>query len=341
MKFIDHTTLLVKAGNGGMGCIAFLREKFRPKGGPCGGDGGNGGNIILQVNPQLSTLHDITLKHHYRAENGANGSGKNRHGKNGKDIIIKVPPGTIIKDTETEQILKDLTKAKETYVVARGGNGGFGNARFKSKRQTAPHIANDGQQGEKWKIELELKVLADVGLVGLPDAGKSTFISKVSNAKPKIADYPFTTLVPNLGIVKHSDFQSFVMADIPGLIQGASDGKGLGSQFLRHVERTKVLVYIVECIAEEIQENFITLQNELKKHNPELIQRPSLLLLTKTDLIPAELLKVEKISKDIPIIQISSVTGKNLNEAVQSIAKLIQSQTHNSKITSEAERDFM
>jgi len=331
----------VKAGNGGMGCIAFLREKFRPKGGPCGGDGGHGGDIIFQVNHQLSTLQDITLKHHYHAENGANGSGKNRHGKNGKDIIIKIPPGTIIKNAETEQVLKDLTKASESYVVAKGGNGGFGNARFKSKRQTAPHIANDGQQGEKWKIELELKVLADVGLVGLPNAGKSTFISKVSNAKPKIADYPFTTLVPNLGIVKHSDFQSFVMADIPGLIQGASDGKGLGSQFLRHVERTKVLVYIVECIAEEIQENFITLQNELKKHNPELIQRPSLLLLTKTDLIPAELLKVEKISKDIPIIQISSVTGKNLNEAVQSIAKLIQSQTHNSKITSEAERDFM
>ena len=328
MKFIDHTTLSVKAGNGGMGCIAFLREKFRPKGGPCGGDGGNGGNIILQVNPQLSTLHDITLKHHYRAENGANGSGKNRHGKNGKDIIIKIPPGTIIKDAETEQILKDLIKANESYVAAKGGNGGFGNTRFKSKRQTAPRIANDGQQGEELKIELELKVLEDVGLVGFPNTGKSTFISKVSNAQPKIADYPFSTLVPNLGIVKYGDFQSFVMADIPGLIQGASEGKGLGSQFLRHIERTKVLVYLVECTADEIQENFKTLQQELKKHNPELIKRPSLLLLTKKDLIPAELLKVEKISKDIPVIQISSVTGENLNEAVKSIATLIQSQIH-------------
>ena len=328
MKFIDHTNLSVKAGNGGMGCIAFLREKFRPKGGPCGGDGGNGGNIFFQVNFQLGTLQDITLKHHYHAENGANGSGKNRHGKNGKDIIIKIPPGTIIKDAETEQVLKDLTKAKETYVVARGGNGGFGNARFKSKRQTAPRIANDGQQGEELKIELELKVLADVGLVGFPNAGKSTFISKVSNAQPKIADYPFSTLVPNLGIVKYGDFQSFIMADIPGLIHGASEGKGLGSQFLRHIERTKVLVYLVECIADEIQENFKTLQQELKKHNPELIKRPSLLLLTKKDLIPAELLKVEKISKDIPVIQISSVTGENLNEAVKSIATLIQSQTH-------------
>ena len=332
MKFIDHTTLSVKAGNGGMGCIAFLREKFRPKGGPCGGDGGHGGNIIFQVNPQLGTLQDITLKHHYRAENGANGSGKNRHGKNGKDIIIKIPPGTIIKDAETEQVLKDLTKANESYEVARGGNGGFGNARFKSKRQTAPRIANDGQEGEKLNIELELKVLADVGLVGFPNAGKSTFISKVSNARPKIADYPFTTLVPNLGIVKYGDYQSFVMADIPGLIHGASDGKGLGSQFLRHIERTKVLVYLVECIAEEIQENFKTLQKELNKHNPELIERPSLLLLTKSDLILDEPGEIKKISKNIAVIQISSVTGENLNEAVQSIAKLIQSQTYDPKI---------
>ena len=332
MKFIDHTTLSIKAGNGGMGCIAFLREKFRPKGGPCGGDGGHGGNIIFQVNPQLGTLQDITLKHHYRAENGANGSGKNRHGKKGKDIIIKIPPGTIIKDAETEQILKDLTKANESYVVAKGGNGGFGNARFKSKRQTAPRIANDGQEGEKLNIELELKVLADVGLVGFPNAGKSTFISKVSNARPKIADYPFTTLVPNLGIVKYGDYQSFVMADIPGLIHGASDGKGLGSQFLRHIERTKVLVYLVECIAEEIQENFKTLQKELNKHNPELIERPSLLLLTKSDLILDEPGKIKKISKNIPVIQISSVTGENLNEAVQSIAKLIQSQTYDPEV---------
>ena len=332
MKFIDHTTLSVKAGNGGMGCIAFLREKFRPKGGPCGGDGGHGGNIIFQVNPQLGTLQDITLKHYYHAENGANGSGKNRHGKNGKDIIIKIPPGTIIKDAETEQVLKDLTKANESYLVAKGGNGGFGNARFKSKRQTAPRIANDGQKGEKLNIELELKVLADVGLVGFPNAGKSTFISKVSNARPKIADYPFTTLVPNLGIVKYGDYQSFVMADIPGLIHGASDGKGLGSQFLRHIERTKVLVYLVECITEEIQDNFKTLQKELNKHNPELIERPSLLLLTKSDLILDEPGKIKKISKNIPVIQISSVTGENLNEAVQSIAKLIQSQIYDPKV---------
>ncbi len=335
MKFIDHTTLVVKAGSGGMGCIAFLREKFRPKGGPSGGDGGHGGSIIFQVNKQLSTLQDITLNHLYRAENGANGGGKNMHGKNGKDIIIKIPPGTIIKNAETKQILKDLTGENESYVVAKGGNGGFGNARFKTQQNTAPKIANDGQPGEELKIELELKVLADVGLVGFPNAGKSTFISKISNAKPKIADYPFTTLVPNLGIVKYGDYNSFVMADIPGLIRGASDGKGLGSQFLRHIERTKVLVYLVECIDEKIYENFVTLKNELKKHNPDLIKRPSLLLLTKTDLIPTELLELEKVSKEIPIVQISSVSGKNLKEAIQSIAELIQSQTHDFEISSD------
>ena len=335
MKFIDHTTLVVKAGSGGMGCIAFLREKFRPKGGPSGGDGGHGGSIIFQVNKQLSTLQDITLNHLYRAENGANGGGKNMHGKKGKDIIIKIPPGTIIKNAETEQILKDLTGENESYVVAKGGNGGFGNARFKTQQNTAPKIANDGQPGKELKIELELKVLADVGLVGFPNAGKSTFISKISNAKPKIADYPFTTIVPNLGIVKYGDYNSFVMADIPGLIRGASEGKGLGSQFLRHIERTKVLVYLVECIDEEIYKNFVTLKNELKKHNPELIKRPSLLLLTKTDLIPTELLELEKVSKEIPIVQISSVSGKNLNEAIQSIAELIQSQTHDFEISSD------
>ena len=332
MKFIDHTTLSVKAGSGGKGCIAFLREKYRPKGGPSGGDGGHGGSIIFQVNKQLSTLQDITLNHLYRAENGANGGGKNMHGKKGKDIIIKIPPGTIIKNAETEQVLKDLTGEKDSYVAAKGGNGGFGNARFKTQRNTAPKIANDGQLGGELKIELELKVLADVGLVGFPNAGKSTFISKVSNAKPKIADYPFTTLVPNLGIVKYGNYNSFVMADIPGLIQGAADGKGLGSQFLRHIERTKVLVYLVECIDEEIYENFVTLKNELKRHNPELIKRPSLLLLTKTDLIPTELLELEKIAKEIPIVQISSVSGQNLNDAIQAIAELIQSQTHDPEI---------
>ena len=280
MKFIDYTTLSVQAGDGGMGCIAFLREKHRPKGGPCGGDGGHGGNVIFTVNPQLITLQDISIHNHYNAENGDHGKGKNMHGKNGKDIIIPLPPGTVIKNADTQQILEDLTKREDSFVAARGGNGGFGNARFKTSITTAPRIANDGQKGEKLNIELELKVLADVGLVGFPNAGKSTFISRVSNAQPKIADYPFTTLVPNLGIVKYGNFQSFVLADIPGLIQGAADGKGLGSQFLRHVERTKVLVYMIDSTSEDIDADLYTLKNELHQHNPELLKRPSLLLLS-------------------------------------------------------------
>ena len=331
MKFIDHTTLYVSAGNGGMGCIAFLREKFRPKGGPCGGDGGHGGSVIFQVNKQLSTLQDIRINHTYRAENGQNGGGKNMHGKNGKNIIIKIPPGTIVKDSETEQVLIDLTNDQEKYTVVKGGNGGFGNARFKTQRNTAPKIANDGLKGEERKIDLELKVLADVGLVGFPNAGKSTLISKISNARPKIADYPFTTLVPNLGIVKYGDYKSFVMADIPGLIEGASDGKGLGSQFLKHIERTKVLVYLIECTDEDIKLKFQMLKNELKKHNSDLVNRQSLLLITKTDLVPLELLDIGKLSREIKCILISSVTGDNLNDAIRSIAELIQSQEDGSK----------
>ena len=325
MKFIDHTTLSIKAGDGGMGCIAFLREKHRPKGGPCGGDGGHGGNVIFMVNPQLVTLQDVSIKKFYNAENGAHGKGKNMHGKNGKDIIIPLPPGTIIKNTETKQILEDLTEPEATFVAAQGGNGGFGNARFKTRTQTAPRIANDGQKGEALMIDLELKVLADVGLVGLPNVGKSTFISRVSNAQPKIADYPFTTLVPNLGIVKYGDFQSFVMADIPGLIEGAARGKGLGSQFLRHVERTKVLVYMIDSASEDINAELSTLKNELQQYNSELLKRPSLLLLTKVDLFQEDLSEIKIISNNIPQIPISSISGQNINQAIQSIAEIIQS----------------
>tara|TARA_B100001029_G_scaffold99443_1_gene81789 strand:- start:920 stop:1915 length:996 start_codon:yes stop_codon:yes gene_type:complete len=327
MKFIDYAKLTVKAGNGGMGCIAFLREKFRPKGGPSGGDGGNGGSIVFEVNPQLATLQDISLKHLYRAENGANGSGNKRHGRNGKDIILKIPPGTIIKDSKTLQIIKDLVKPNESYVLIKGGNGGFGNARFKTHKQTAPKIANDGQVGKELDIILELKVLADVGLVGFPNAGKSTFISKVSNARPKVADYPFTTLVPNLGIVKYGDYNSFVMADIPGLIKGASDGKGLGSQFLRHIERTKVLVYLVDSNSESILDDFKTLQKELKKYNSKLISRPSLLLITKIDLLLNSKINFDKNFNDISIIPLSSINGNNINLAIKSIAELIRSQS--------------
>ena len=323
MKFIDSTNISIQSGEGGMGCIAFLREKHRPKGGPCGGDGGKGGDVIFIVDPQLSTLQDIALRHLYKAENGEHGKGKNMHGKNGKNIILSVPPGTIIKDAETKQILSDLTDASSSYIAAKGGNGGFGNARFKTQRQTAPRFANDGQKGKKIKIELELKVLADVGLVGFPNVGKSTFISRISNARPKIADYPFTTLTPNLGIIKYGDFKSFVMADIPGLLKGASLGKGLGSQFLRHIERTKVLVYMIDSLSKDIKKDYKILKNELKKHNPTLIDRPSILLITKFDLHLNEI-KFNQIKNfKINRIPISAVNGYNLNTAIKLIAELV------------------
>lgn len=324
MKFIDYATVSIQAGNGGMGCIAFLREKHRPKGGPCGGDGGKGGNVFFVVNPQLVTLQDISLKNIYKAENGSHGLGKNMHGKNGKDIILEVPPGTIIRNAETKQIIKDLIKANDPFLIAKGGNGGFGNARFKTHNNTAPHIANDGQIGQFFKLELELKVLADVGLVGFPNAGKSTYIARVSNARPKIADYPFTTLVPNLGIVKYGDFHSFVLADIPGLIHGASKGKGLGSQFLRHIERTKVLVYMIDGNSENIKKDFSILQNELKKHNELLLSRPSIILITKIDLLQAPY-DLDVIKENRPIIAISAISGENINDSIKEIAKLIKS----------------
>ena len=325
MKFIDHITISVKAGNGGMGCIAFLREKHRPKGGPCGGDGGHGGNVIFKVNHQLVTLQDISLQKQYKAENGAHGKGKNMHGKNGKDIIISVPPGTIVKNVETQQILIDLVSSDSEYIAAKGGNGGFGNARFKTQTQTAPRIANDGQVGEKINVDLELKVLADVGLVGFPNAGKSTFISKVSNSKPKIADYPFTTLVPNLGIVKYGNFNSFVMADIPGLIKGASNGKGLGSQFLRHIDRTKVLIYLIDANSKDIVEDFSTLKVELQSYKSELLKRPALILLTKIDIFTEDISDIKNreafrkhsVLKDICLSQVAGLGKYSYLEGVK------------------------
>ena len=316
MKFIDEAHIKLKAGSGGHGCIAFLREKFRAKGGPCGGDGGRGGHIIFKVNNQLTTLQDISYLKHYKAERGQHGSGKNMHGKNGKDLTIEVPAGTIIKNSETKQIIADLTNPDDKIVIAKGGNGGFGNARFKTHNNPAPRRANDGQAGEEKKIELELKVLADVGLVGFPNAGKSTFISKISNAKPKIADYPFTTLVPNLGIVKYGDYNSFVVADIPGLIENASDGKGLGLKFLKHIERTRILAYMIDVNSDDILKEFKTLKNELKKYNKDLLDRPSILFLTKFDILNDDN-KQYKLPKNINVLEISSVSNINIKQAIK------------------------
>ena len=325
IKFIDKAKIHLKAGDGGHGCIAFLREKFRAQGGPCGGDGGKGGSIILQVDPQLTTLQDVSYKRHCKAERGQHGLGKNMHGKNGKDLILLVPAGTTVKNAETEQVIVDMTEQGELFIICKGGNGGFGNARFKTQNQTAPRVANDGQLGEALIVNLELKVMADVGLVGFPNAGKSTLISAISNARPKIADYPFTTLAPNLGIIKYGDYNSFVMADIPGLIEGAAEGKGLGSQFLRHVERTRVLVFLVDGTSENIKEQYEILRSELERHDPELNTRPSLLLITKLDAALDEFIDEQDLPA-IDTIRISSVSRSNLKIAIIKISKLLVSQ---------------
>ena len=249
------------------------------------------------------------------------GQGSDRHGKNGKNLILHVPPGTIISNIDTEQIIGELLNHNDQVIVCKGGNGGFGNARFKTHSNSAPDFANDGELGEEIKVLLELKILADVGLVGFPNAGKSTFISKISSAKPKVGDYPFTTLTPNLGIVKYSEYKSFVMADIPGLISGASDGKGLGSQFLKHVERTKILVFMIDSSSDDINEEYKILKNELKKHNEELSDRKSFLLLTKSDVLNDD---IKNIPQNVDYIIISSITNSNLKIAIQKIAQLLE-----------------
>jgi len=325
IKFIDQAKIYLKAGDGGHGCIAFLREKFRAQGGPSGGDGGKGGSILLQVDPQLTTLQDVSYKRHCKAERGQHGLGKNMHGKSGKNLTLFVPAGTIVKNAETEQVIVDMTEHGETFTICKGGNGGFGNARFKTQNQTAPRVANDGQLGETLTVNLELKVMADVGLVGFPNAGKSTLISAISNARPKIADYPFTTLSPNLGIIEYGDFSSFVMADIPGLIEGAAEGKGLGSQFLRHVERTRVLIFLVDGTSENIKEQYEILRSELERHDSELNKRPSLLLITKLDATLDGLIDEQNLP-DIDTIRISSVSRLNLEEAIIKISQLLVSQ---------------
>jgi len=324
MKFIDEAHIKLKAGSGGHGCIAFLREKFRAKGGPCGGDGGRGGHIILKVNSQLTTLQDISYLKHYRAERGQHGLGKDKHGKNGKNLIIEIPAGTIIKNASTKQIIVDLTEPDDEITIVKGGNGGFGNARFKTQLHNAPRVANDGMLGEEIEIDLELKLIADVGLVGFPNAGKSTFISKVSNAKPKIADYPFTTLTPNLGIVTYEEYKSFVIADIPGLIEGASLGKGLGSRFLKHIDRTRALVFMVDISSENINDEYQTLLNELSSHSKDLAKKPKILFITKSDImLEEEYINIDR-PKDISSIIISSVNGYNVKDSIQEIKKMLE-----------------
>jgi GTP-binding protein len=311
--FIDRAKIRVKAGNGGSGCVSFRREKFVPKGGADGGDGGKGGDVIVTADANIATLLDFRYRPSYKAERAQHGRGSKKHGKSGADLIIKVPLGTIIKD-ENGEILCDLVTENETVVVAKGGRGGKGNARFVSSTHQAPREWQSGEFGEEKILFLELKLIADVGLVGLPNAGKSTLISKISAAKPKVADYPFTTLQPNLGIVQYRDFNSFVIADIPGIIAGAHEGKGLGLQFLRHIERTKLLLLLIDCTSDAPARDYDVLLRELQTYNPALRGRVKMVLLTKIDL-QYDLKGFEFLnSTDIPVMKISSVTGEGLSD---------------------------
>ena len=310
--FIDYAKIELQAGNGGNGAVAFHREKYIDKGGPSGGDGGRGGNIVFQTNTNLHTLQDIRYKRMYKGKNGQSGGSNKRTGKSGEDLIIQVPCGTIIKSIESKSIIKDLVKEDESHIICQGGIGGKGNFHFKSSTQQTPRFAQEGVKGQKLSIELELKVLADVGLVGLPNAGKSTLLSVMTTAKPKIADYPFTTLQPHLGIVKYGEYQSFVMADIPGLIEGASKGKGLGHQFLKHIERNKILLFLIDVEEKNPNEVYSQLLDELVNFNKDLLDKDRIVVRTKIDTI-SEDVDERWSSFSEEFIDISSVSNTGLN----------------------------
>lgn len=329
MKFIDLAKIVIKSGDGGNGHISFRREKYVPKGGPDGGNGGKGGDVVFLVDPNLNTLLDFKYKRFYKAENGKPGGKSNKTGKNGKDIIIKVPPGTIIKDAVTEQVIADLSLNNDKVTVLFGGAGGKGNAEFATPTNQTPRYAEEGKPGEELEVILELKLIADVGIVGMPNAGKSTLISAISAAKPKIADYPFTTLIPNLGIVKIDLDKSFVVADIPGLIENASEGKGLGIQFLRHVERTNVLVFLIDSLSENPKKDYKILLNELKKYNPKMLEKNKIICLSKVDaLIEEHRKKLTKLSfgkyEPKPLL-ISSVSGESIDKLKKLLWEIIES----------------
>tara|TARA_S200000501_G_scaffold374808_1_gene425229 strand:+ start:8076 stop:9044 length:969 start_codon:yes stop_codon:yes gene_type:complete len=320
--FIDHAQIELQAGKGGAGSISFRREKFIPKGGPDGGNGGRGGNIVLIGDPNLRTLQDFRYKRKYIASNGYPGSSNSKTGKNGDDIKIRIPLGTIVKNLKNSEVVVDILQNGQSFVICHGGKGGKGNINFKSSTHQTPRYAQDGIEGEKGLFDFELKLLADVGLVGLPNAGKSTLLSVISKAKPKIADYPFTTLHPNLGIVKYDDFKSFVIADIPGIIDGASKGKGLGHQFLKHIERNRVLLFLIDSFDEKPDKTFTSLKKELLSYNKDLLLKPKILIRSKAD-IGSQI--NEEIWKSIPEYygSISSVTHFGINNLILKISKIL------------------
>ncbi|MEG0122918.1 GTPase ObgE [Enterococcus sp.] len=336
--FLDQVTIDVKAGKGGDGMVAFRREKYVPDGGPAGGDGGHGGAVILVVDEGLRTLMDFRFNRHFKATPGENGMSKGMHGRGAEDTYVKVPPGTTVRDAETGALLGDLVAEGQTLVVAQGGRGGRGNTRFASPRNPAPELAENGEPGQERKIELELKVLADVGLVGFPSVGKSTLLSVISSARPKIGAYHFTTLVPNLGMVTTSDGRSFAVADLPGLIEGASQGVGLGTQFLRHIERTRVILHVIDMSGMEGRdpyEDYLAINKELESHNLRLLERPQIIVANKMDMPESEAnlkafkeklqeQKADEFADDMPIFPISAVSKKGLQALLNATADLLE-----------------
>jgi len=330
MAFIDEAKFFVKAGDGGNGCVSFRREKFVPKGGPDGGDGGDGGNVIIRASDRLGSLIDFQYRSHFLAERGQHGLGKKKHGRNGTECIINVPVGSIIKDAETDVILADLTEDGQSVVVAKGGFGGRGNTHFASSTNRAPRIAGKGKPGEERWLRIELKLIADVGLVGLPNAGKSTLLTALSAARPKIASYPFTTLKPHLGVLKYKHHAPYIIADIPGLIEGAHMGAGLGHKFLKHIERTRVLLHIIDASksVEEIMVDHRTIEQELSRYKEVLLNRRMLVLLNKVDLVE-DGIKLEKVigllkKKDISVLAISALKGSGIDALKNCLLKTLE-----------------
>ena len=326
MKFLDEAKIYIQSGAGGNGCISFRREKFIEFGGPNGGDGGRGGDVIAECVDGLNTLIDYRYQQHFNARPGGGGMGKDRHGANGKDVVLKVPVGTQIFEEDGETLLADLTKLGQRVVLARGGNGGFGNAHFKSSTNQAPRHANPGQPGEERTIRLRLKLIADAGLIGLPNAGKSTFLAAVSAAKPKIADYPFTTLHPQLGVVR-TDNREFVIADLPGLIEGAHEGTGLGDKFLGHTERCRVLLHLVDGTSEDAGEAYKTVRHELQAYGHGLTEKPEIVALSKADALTPETLKeqlarLKRAAKRTPLV-LSSASGQGVPEVLRALLSVI------------------
>lgn len=330
MKFIDEAMITVQSGNGGKGCVSFRREKFIQRGGPDGGDGGKGGDIILITTSRKRTLYHFKFQKHFKAENGAHGQGKQKTGKNGRNLTLELPPGTLVIDADTGHLIKDLVDTGETFVILKGGRGGQGNTKFKTSTHRTPRFAQPGEPGETRKLKLELKLLADVGIIGLPNVGKSTLIAAISSARPKIANYPFTTLTPSLGVVQTNRAEPFVVADIPGLIKGAHQGTGLGIKFLRHIERTRILIHLIDVSSidpDDPLQQYRTINQELVMYDEKLVKKPQIVVLNKLDLPgirkAAEIF--QSALKDKKVLLISALTGQGLEQLKSQIVHLLDS----------------